>query len=83
MSKSPKRTAHVRAPHQPGDLVSPLNMDRSLFLALILIEPFQCLAQTPEPMEVRRAGSGLRRTAAWCRCGFQWLKQKMCLSVEL
>ncbi len=30
-------------------------MDRNLFLALTLGATFQCLAQTPEPMEVRRA----------------------------
>ena len=30
-------------------------MDRSLFLALALSATLQCLAQTPEPMEVRRA----------------------------
>ena len=30
-------------------------MDRNLFLALTLSATFQCLAQTPEPMEVRRA----------------------------
>jgi hypothetical protein len=30
-------------------------MDRNLFLALTLIATSQCLAQTPEPMEVRRA----------------------------
>src|SRR5882724_1023549 len=32
-------------------------MDRNLFLALTLSATFQCLAQTPEPMEVRRAES--------------------------
>jgi hypothetical protein len=30
-------------------------MDRNLFLALTLSATFQCLAQTPEPFEVRRA----------------------------
>src|SRR6478736_10531121 len=30
-------------------------MDRNLFLALTLSATFQCLAQTSEPMEVRRA----------------------------
>ena len=30
-------------------------MDRNLFLALTLSATLQCLAQTPEPMEVRRA----------------------------
>lgn len=30
-------------------------MDRNLFLALMLSATFQCLAQTPKPMEVRRA----------------------------
>jgi hypothetical protein len=30
-------------------------MDRNLFLALALSATFQCLAQTPEPFEVRRA----------------------------
>jgi hypothetical protein len=30
-------------------------MDRSLFRALTFIASFQCLAQTPEPFEVRRA----------------------------
>src|SRR6478672_216544 len=30
-------------------------MDRTLFVALTLSATFQCLAQTPEPMEVRRA----------------------------
>ena len=30
-------------------------MDRNLFLAVALSATFQCLAQTPEPMEVRRA----------------------------
>src|SRR5215467_8836457 len=30
-------------------------MDRNLFLALMLSVTFQCLAQTPEPFEVRRA----------------------------
>src|SRR2546430_332808 len=30
-------------------------MDRNLFLALTLSVTFQCLAQTPEPFEVRRA----------------------------
>jgi hypothetical protein len=30
-------------------------MNRNLFLALMLSAAFQCLAQTPEPMEVRRA----------------------------
>ena len=30
-------------------------MDRSLFLAFTLGATFQCLAQTPEPFEVRRA----------------------------
>src|SRR6185312_8608502 len=30
-------------------------MDRNLCLALLLSATFQCLAQTPEPMEVRRA----------------------------
>src|SRR4029077_21020983 len=30
-------------------------MDRNLFLALTLSATFQCLAQTPEPLEVRRA----------------------------
>jgi hypothetical protein len=30
-------------------------MDRNLFLALTLSATFQCLAQTPEPIEVRRA----------------------------
>ena len=30
-------------------------MDRNLFLALTLCATFQCLAQTPEPFEVRRA----------------------------
>ncbi len=30
-------------------------MDRNLFLALMLSATFQCLAQTPEPIEVRRA----------------------------
>jgi len=30
-------------------------MDRNVFLALTLSATFQCLAQTPEPMEVRRA----------------------------
>ncbi len=30
-------------------------MDRNLFLALMLSATFQCLAQTPEPFEVRRA----------------------------
>src|SRR5437667_9306898 len=32
-------------------------MDRNLFLALMLSATFQCLAQTPEPFEVRRAES--------------------------
>src|SRR5215831_9775626 len=30
-------------------------MDRNLFLALMLSATFQCLAQTPEPFEIRRA----------------------------
>src|SRR6266446_2641148 len=30
-------------------------MERNLFLALMLSATFQCLAQTPEPMEIRRA----------------------------
>src|SRR5258707_14074939 len=30
-------------------------MDRNLFFALTLSATFQCLAQTPEPFEVRRA----------------------------
>jgi hypothetical protein len=30
-------------------------MDRNVFLALTLSATFQCLAQTPEPFEVRRA----------------------------
>jgi hypothetical protein len=30
-------------------------MDRNLFLALLLSATFQCLSQTPEPFEVRRA----------------------------
>ena len=30
-------------------------MDRNLFLTLTLSATLQCLAQTPEPMEVRRA----------------------------
>ena len=30
-------------------------MNRKLFLAPMLGATFQCLAQTPEPMEVRRA----------------------------
>jgi hypothetical protein len=30
-------------------------MDRNIFLALTLSAIFQCLAQTPEPFEVRRA----------------------------
>ena len=30
-------------------------MDRNLFLALTLSATLQCLAQTPEPFEVRRA----------------------------
>src|SRR6266487_2787323 len=30
-------------------------MDRNLFLALTLSATFQCLAQTPEPFEIRRA----------------------------
>jgi hypothetical protein len=30
-------------------------MDRNLFLALTLSATFQCLAQTPEPFELRRA----------------------------
>jgi len=30
-------------------------MDRNLFLTFMLSAAFQCLAQTPEPFEVRRA----------------------------
>src|SRR5213080_5515991 len=30
-------------------------MDRNVFLALMLSATFQCLAQTPQPFEVRRA----------------------------